>query len=101
MDAAKELRRAGSSKGEPTDELSDTSSAPDVHQPAADELVQVLDDAVQDGVLGIADAQLVAAFRITGKLLADSAADRGVSVGTVSRRRRAAEGALVSTAAAA
>jgi hypothetical protein len=101
MDAAKELRRAAASKGGPTEELPATTPAPDPQQPAADELVQVLDDAVKDGVLAIADAQLVAAFRITGKRLADIAADRGTSVRTVTRRRRAAERALVSTVTAA
>jgi hypothetical protein len=64
-------------------------------------LVQLLDDAVQVGVLALADAQLVAAFRIMGKRLADFAADRDTSMRTVTRRRRAAKRALVSTVAAA
>jgi hypothetical protein len=101
MDAAKELRRAAASKGGPTEGLPVPSVASEPQRPAADELVQLLDDAVQDGVLAIADAQLVAAFRITGKRLADIAADRHSSVSTVTRRRRAAERALVSTVAAA
>jgi hypothetical protein len=101
MDAAKELRRAATAKGGPTEELPATWPAPDPQEPAADELVQILDDAVRGGALTIADAQLVAAFRITGKRLADIAAHRGTSVRTVTRRRRAAERALVSTVAAA
>jgi hypothetical protein len=101
MDAAKELRRAATTKGGPTQELPAICPAPDPQQPAADELVQILDDAVHIGALTIADAQLVAAFRITGQRLADIAAHRGTSVRTVRRRRRAAERALVSTVAAA
>jgi hypothetical protein len=101
MDAAKELRRAATTKGGPTEELPAICPLPDPQRPAADELVQILDDAVHDGALTIADAQLVAAFRITGQRLADIAAHRGTSVRTVTRRRRAAEGALASTVAAA
>jgi len=101
MDAAKELRRAATTEGGPTEELSVASLTADSQRPAADELVQLLDDAVQVGVLALADAQLVAAYRIMGKRLADIAADRGTSVRTVTRRRRAAERALVSTVAAA
>ena len=99
MDAAKELRRTAP-KGGPTEELPAICPAPDPQQPAADELEQILDDAVHDGSLTIADAQLVAAFRITGQRHADMAARRGTSVRTVRRRRRAAERALVSTVAA-
>ena len=87
MDAAKELRRAATTKGGPTQELPAIWPTPDPQQPAADELVQILDDAVHDGALTIADAQLVAAFRITGQRLADIAGHRGTSVRTVRRRR--------------
>jgi hypothetical protein len=89
MDAAKELRRAATTKGGPTEELPATWPAPDPQQPAADELVQILDDAVHVGALTL------------GQRLADIAAHRGTSVRTVTRRRRAAERALVSTVAAA
>jgi len=101
MDAAKELRRAATTKGGPTEELPAICPAPDPQRAAADELAELLDDAVHVGALTIADAQLVAAFRITGQRLADIAAHRGTSVRTVTRRRRAAERALESIGAAA
>jgi hypothetical protein len=63
------------------------------------ELVEVLVDAVDDGVITAADAELIAASRIAGVGLADLAARRGRHLRTLQYRRRRAEQALVAAAA--
>jgi hypothetical protein len=64
------------------------------------ELAEVLHDAVREGVLTPADAELIAASRIGGRRLADLAAERGAALRTVQKHRHAAEAALVASRAA-
>lgn len=59
------------------------------------ELVEVLQDAVRDGVLRTDDAELIARSRIAGDRMQDIAARRGLRPRTVWDRRRQAELALV------
>jgi hypothetical protein len=95
MDAEKELRRAVAAQSRPVAELPLEYPAPTPQQPAALELVDVLGSAVDDGVLTLSDAQLIAASRIAGVPLTDVAAVRRTPARTLQRRRRDAERALV------
>jgi hypothetical protein len=97
MDAALELRRAAQAM-RPTTQLPDQRHVPPQDHPAL-ELVEVLVDAVDDGVITAADAELIAASRIAGVGLADLAARRGRHLRTLQYRRRRAEQALVAAAA--
>ena len=67
--------------------------APEPSHPAA-ELVEVLRDAVDDGVLEREDAMLIARSRIGGHRVADIAAHRRMASRTVWDRRHRAERAL-------
>jgi hypothetical protein len=97
MDAALDLRAGARAPG-PTAELPEQLHVqPDGH-PAC-ELVEVLVDAVDEGVITAADATLIAASRIAGVRLADIAARRGRPLRTLQHRRRRAERALVAAAA--
>jgi hypothetical protein len=113
MDAAADLRRAArtaalardgceawwsetSIAGEPGGDGWEPIASEPVH-PAL-ELADVLADAVADGVVSAADAELIAASRIAGVRLADIARRRGASVRTLQWRRRQAEGALSAVA---
>jgi hypothetical protein len=101
MDAAHELRRAvprlasvpcadpaaHQPAGYPTD-----------HHPAVDpavELIEMLRDAVRDGIVDPGDAELIARSRIAGHRMADIARHRGLRPRTLWDRRHRAEAALV------
>ncbi len=66
---------------------------------AAEELLSALVDAVGDGRLTALDAALVAETRVGGRRLASMVGEGSGSLRTLQRRRRAAERALVGTAA--
>jgi hypothetical protein len=95
MDAARELRRTVPRivvmpSAEPA---SPGVAALEPSHPAA-ELVEVLLDAVDDGVLGQEDARLIARSRIGGHRMADIAAHRRIASRTLWDRRHRAERAL-------
>jgi hypothetical protein len=71
MDAQKDLRRAAALQGQPAEDLPPDYPAPGSHGSAAEELVELLEEAVSRGTLTAADAQMVAAFRIGGARIAD------------------------------
>jgi hypothetical protein len=97
MDAGLDLRRATRGLG-PTCQLPAEHSVVPVEH-AALELAHLLVDAVADGVISAADAELIAASRIAGTRLADLAARQGRHLRTLQYRRRRAEHALVAAAA--
>jgi hypothetical protein len=99
MDAALELRRAATAE-RCRAQLPSEPAQPDTGIHPAIELAQVLADAVEDGVIAAGDAELIAASRIAGVRLADIADARGTHVRTLQYRRRHAEQALVTAAAA-
>jgi DNA-directed RNA polymerase specialized sigma24 family protein len=103
MDAAGDLRRAARASAGPIAE----GYRPDTAEPgwepvAADpvhpavELIDVLADAVSEGRLSAADAELIAASRIAGTSLSEIARRRGAKLRTLQWRRKRAEAALVS-----
>ena len=99
LDAATELRRRARPAAEvPTaDPHGDhrhpsAREEPDAH--AAVELAELLRDAVEDGTLAPADAQLIARSRIAGDRIADIARHRGLQPRTLWDRRQRAERAL-------
>jgi hypothetical protein len=98
MDAELDLRRAARAAGRCAGLPSEHREPPAEH-PAL-ELVEVLVDAVADGVISTDDAELIAASRIAGVRLADLAVRRRRHVRTLQYQRRRAERALVATAAA-
>lgn len=81
------------------DDTREVQAEPRIGHPSL-ELAQVLSDAVDEGVLSTAEAQLIAASRIAGRRLADLAAERGAALRTVQKHRRAAEATLVAGMAA-
>jgi hypothetical protein len=99
MDAARELRRAVPRMAvtllaEPiTRDAHDDRAAAD--GPAALELAAVLSDAVDDGVLGRDDAELIARSRIAGDRVADIARHHRLGSRTLWDRRHRAERTLV------
>ena len=99
MDAALELRR-GAAAERCRAQLPSQYAQPDTGTHPAIELAEVLTDAVQDGVIAAGDAELIAASRIAGVRLADIADARRTHVRTLQYRRRHAEQALVTAAAA-
>jgi hypothetical protein len=62
------------------------------------ELADVLTDAVADGLVSAADAELIAASRIAGTSLSEIARRRGAKLRTLQWRRKRAEAALVGVA---
>lgn len=60
----------------------------------ADELAEVLTEAVADGLIAVTDAELIARSRICGDRMADIADERGLAARTVWDRRQRAEAAL-------
>jgi len=97
MDAARELRRAAAriDRCVPHDDRRAAADAAD-NQPtdAAEELAGALLDAVDDGTITRADAELIARSRIDGTRIATLAADHGMSSRTLWARRQRAERAL-------
>ena len=98
MDAARELRRsvARADMTIPTPEAGDRADRVLEGHPA-NELADVLLDAVHDGTISRADAELIAQSRIGGARVEAIAADRGISTRTLWARRQAAERTLVAT----
>ena len=98
LDAATELRRGVPRlvevpAGDPHDHRPVTGEEAGPH--AALELAEVLRDAVADGVLAPADAQLIARSRIAGDRIGDIARHRGLQPRTLWDRRQRAERTLV------
>jgi hypothetical protein len=99
MDAARELRRAVprltvTLAAEPAGpDATAASAAAPPH--AAVELAEVLRDAVDDGILGRDDAELIARSRIAGHRVADIAAHHRLGSRTLWDRRHRAERTLV------
>jgi len=96
MDAARELRRAVPRV------VATPTADPTVHterraqetSPAAVELAEVLRDAVDEGVLGLDDAQLIARSRIAGHRVADIARTHRLGTRALWDRRQRAEAKL-------
>jgi DNA-directed RNA polymerase specialized sigma24 family protein len=101
MDAAADLRRAARSAAVAADRGTVGAGwepvAGDFPHPAL-ELAEVLAEAVRDGLVSAADAELIAASRIAGVPLAEIAARRGAKLRTLQWRRRRAEATLSSSA---
>jgi hypothetical protein len=98
MDAARELRRAVprltvTLTAEPVAPDDPATPAPAAH--AAVELAEVLRDAVDDGILGRDDAELIARSRIAGHRVADIATHHRLGSRTLWDRRHRAERTLV------
>jgi hypothetical protein len=98
LDAARELRRAvprlvAVPAADPTEPAGAEAGAPAAH--AAVELAQVLRDAVDDGILGHDDAELIARSRIAGHRVADIARHHHLGSRTLWDRRHRAERTLV------
>lgn len=68
---------------------------------AAEELAELLAEAVAAGRIGAADASVIASARINDARMADLAAERGVNLRTLQWRRQRAEAALVRAGSAA
>jgi hypothetical protein len=104
MDAAADLRRAARAAAPVPASAFDAVEALEasigragsVH-PAV-ELADVLTDAVADGLVSAADAELIAASRIAGTSLSEIARRRGAKLRTLQWRRKRAEAALVGAA---
>jgi len=103
LDAATELRRGVPRVAEvPTADPHDH-KRPTAHDDAATgahaavELAELLADAVADGTLAAADAQLIARSRIAGDRIGDIARHRGLQPRTLWDRRQRAERTLAST----
>jgi hypothetical protein len=104
LDAARDLRRAVPGEAAAlADDRDGPAVVPSEASPthAALELAGVLADAVDDGVLDLRDAQLIAQSRIGGERVADLAACHRVGSRTLWDRRQRAERRLVSWAGAA
>jgi hypothetical protein len=102
MDAASDLRRAArqaDSARAPAPTLAETVAHEDPN-PAV-ELVDVLADAVRDGLVTADDAELIAASRIAGTPLTTIAARRGAKLRTLQWRRKRAEALLAGAGTAA
>jgi hypothetical protein len=104
MDAAADLRRAAraavpvpASALEAVDALEASIGRTGSVHPAL-ELADVLTDAVADGLVSAADAELIAASRIGGTSLSEIARRRGAKLRTLQWRRKRAEAALVGAA---
>jgi hypothetical protein len=102
LDAARELRRAvprvvATPSADPSVHLSqhDDTAAPASH--AAVELAEVLQDAVQSGLLEATDAQLIARSRIAGHRVADIAHHHRLGTRALWDRRQRAEQKLATT----
>jgi hypothetical protein len=100
MDAARELRRSVPKvpvvlSADPAVAYRVTADSP----PAAVELAEVLVDAVDDGILERADAELIARSRIAGDRVADIAAHRRLGSRTLWDRRHRAERTLAAAIA--
>jgi hypothetical protein len=102
MDAASDLRRAArfASPREATPVDGVARDEPGDLNPAI-ELVDVLADAVQGGLVTAEDAELIAASRIVGTPLATIAARRGAKLRTLQWRRKRAEAVLAGAGTAA
>jgi hypothetical protein len=100
LDAERELRRAAQRSRLLADALPDELPAPARRETAAVELIQLLSQSVDEGVLSPDDARMIAAFRIAGTSLHELASRNGASYRTVKRRRAKAEQALIGAAAA-
>jgi AcrR family transcriptional regulator len=100
MDAAQELRRSVPrivTTPSPDPAVDHIHLAGGHHTPAlnpAVELAEVLQDAVNDGVLDPGDAELIAHTRIAGHRVADIAHHRGLRPRTLWDRRQRAERTL-------
>jgi hypothetical protein len=96
MDAARELRRAAAriDRCVPHDDQRRADTADEQSRDAAAELADALLDAVDDGTITRADAELIARSRIAGTRIATIAADHGMSSRTLWARRQRAERAL-------
>jgi hypothetical protein len=102
MDAATELRRgvprvAEVPTADPRDHQRAEAGGEEAGGHAALELAEVLADAVADGTLAAADAQLIARSRIAGDRIGDIAHHRGLQPRTLWDRRQRAERTLVAT----
>jgi hypothetical protein len=97
MDAAQELRRAVPRVAPLAvdDGGLPERTAPDRAPHVADELQELLAEAVADGIVAPDDAEIIARSRIGGARVADLAAVRGLRPRTVWDRRQRAEQALV------
>lgn len=104
MDAAQDLRRnipsADVTLRDPTktDWLTEQPRRVPAPTNPALELFQVLSDAVDHGLLAMADAQLIARTRIGGHRIEDIAATHDLTARTLWARRKRAESSLVSAA---
>jgi hypothetical protein len=104
MDAAADLRRAAraAQASEPsadTDALALRPAPVPVPHPAV-ELADALADAVGQGLVSPADAELIAVSRIAGTSLRELAERRGAKLRTLQWRRKRAEAALLAGAGA-
>ena len=102
MDAATELRRgvprlAEVPTADPRDYQRSEVGGEEDGGHAALELAELLADAVADGTLAAADAQLIARSRIAGDRIGDIARRRGLQPRTLWDRRQRAERTLAST----
>jgi hypothetical protein len=103
MDAASDLRRAAQRSRFRSGRVHDNFGGENEDWPAVEslhpavELVDVLADAVRDGLVTADDAELIAASRIAGTPLTTIAARRGAKLRTLQWRRKRAE-ALLATA---
>jgi hypothetical protein len=101
LDAARDLRRAVPTEGSTWADDRDRSAVVDATPAhAAVELADVLTDAVDDGVLDLRDARLIAQSRIGGQRVADLAARQHIGSRTLWDRRQRAERRLASWATA-
>jgi DNA-directed RNA polymerase specialized sigma24 family protein len=103
MDADSDLRRSlrRRDRATPVDlSLREDTSAADAPHPAV-ELAEALVDAVDAGVIGHDDAELIAASRIAGMSLRRIAERRGMSLRTVQWHRQRAEAHLARSASVA
>jgi hypothetical protein len=101
LDAEKELRRSVAKLDRLVVDLPSEPPPPAEQMSPGDELMVLLRDAVDAGALSVADARIVAAFRIGGHRIAEIGAAEGRSERTVKRRRRAAERTRAMAASAA
>jgi hypothetical protein len=104
LDAARDLRRSvptvPAEGGTLTDDRDRPAAVDGAPAHAAVELADVLTDAVDDGVLDLRDARLIAQSRIGGQRVADLAAHQHIGSRTLWDRRQRAERRLASWAAA-
>ena len=96
LDAARELRRAvprvvATVSDDPTVHAERGPPAAHAHAHAAVELADVLRDAVDDGVIELRDARLIASSRIAGRRIADIATHDPLGTRALWDRRQRAE----------